>query len=59
VFITDFKFSQAFATQGRIKSRSISKVYLKPLQVIANETVVQANATARSNVANLHFYMWL
>src|ERR687888_349058 len=38
VFITDFKFSEAFANQ--VES-----------QVVANQTVVQAQAQARSNVA--------
>src|SRR5947209_9038999 len=57
VFITDFKFSQAFANQVESKVVAFQKFLteqnnLKAIQVIANQTVVQANATARSNVAN-------
>ncbi len=56
VFITDFKFSPAFASQVESKVVAFQK-YLteqnnpKAVQVIDNQTVVQANATARSNVA--------
>jgi prohibitin 2 len=56
VFITDFKFSQAFATQVESKVVAFQKFLteqnnLKAIQVIANQTVVQAQATARANVA--------
>jgi len=56
VFITDFKFSQAFASQVESKVVAFQKYLteqnnLKAIQVIANQTVVQANATARANVA--------
>jgi len=56
VFITDFKFSQAFASQVESKVVAFQKYLteqnnLKAVQVVANQTVVHANATARSNVA--------
>src|SRR5437879_1278151 len=56
VFITDFKFSQAFATQVESKVVAFQKYLteqnnLRAIQVIANQTVVQAQATARANVA--------
>ena len=56
VFITDFEFSQAFANQVESKVVAFQKYLteqnnLKAVQVVANQTVVQANATARSNVA--------
>jgi prohibitin 2 len=56
VFITDFKFSPAFASQVESKVVAFQKYLteqnnLKAVQVIANQTVVHANATARSNVA--------
>jgi regulator of protease activity HflC (stomatin/prohibitin superfamily) len=56
VFITDFSFSQAFATQVESKVVAFQKYLteqnnLKAVQVIANQTVVQANASARANVA--------
>jgi len=56
VFITDFKFSQAFANQVESKVVAFQKFLteqnnLKAIQVIANQTVVQAQATARANVA--------
>ena len=56
VFITDFKFSPAFASQIESKVVAFQKYLteqnnLKAVQVVANQTVVQANATARSNVA--------
>ncbi len=56
VFITDFQFSQAFATQIEQKVVAFQKYLteqnnLKSIQVIANQTVVQAEATARANVA--------
>jgi len=56
VFITDSKFSQAFANQVESKVVAFQKFLteqnnLKAIQVIANQTVVQAQATARANVA--------
>jgi regulator of protease activity HflC (stomatin/prohibitin superfamily) len=56
VFITDFKFSEAFATQIEQKVVAFQKYLteqnnLKSVQVIANQTVVQAQAQARANVA--------
>src|ERR671935_674157 len=56
VFITDFKFSQAFADQNEQKVVAFQKFLteqnnLKAVQVVANQTVVQAQAQARSNVA--------
>src|SRR5438132_7275949 len=56
VFITDFKFSPAFASQVEsqvvaFKKYLTDKNNLLAVKVIANQTVVQANATARSNVA--------
>src|SRR5947209_1065188 len=56
VFITDFKFSQAFANQVESKVVAFQKFLteqnnLKAIQVVANQTVVQAQATARANVA--------
>jgi hypothetical protein len=56
LFITDFKFSQAFATQVKSKVVAFQKYLteqnnLKAIQVVANQTVVQAQASARANVA--------
>ena len=56
LFITDFKFSQAFASQVESKVVAFQKYLteqnnLRAIQVIANQTVVQAQATARANVA--------
>jgi regulator of protease activity HflC (stomatin/prohibitin superfamily) len=56
VFITDFKFSPAFASQIESKVVAFQKYLteqnnLLAVKVIANQTVVHANATARSNVA--------
>ena len=56
VFITDFEFSQAFANQVESKVVAFQKYLteqnnLRAIQVVANQTVVQANATARANVA--------
>jgi prohibitin 2 len=56
VFITDFKFSQAFAVQIEQKVVAFQKFLteqnnLKAVQVVANQTVVQAQAQARANVA--------
>jgi prohibitin 2 len=56
VFITDFKFSQAFASQVESKVVAFQKYLteqnnLLAIKVIANQTVVQAQAAARANVA--------
>jgi prohibitin 2 len=56
VFITDFKFSQAFASQVESKVVAFQKYLteqnnLRAIQVVANQTIVQAQATARANVA--------
>jgi prohibitin 2 len=56
VFITDFRFSQAFASQVESKVVAFQKYLteqnnLRAIQVVANQTVVQAQATARANVA--------
>jgi prohibitin 2 len=56
IFITDFQFSQAFANQVESKVVAFQKFLteqnnLKAVQVIANQTVVQAQAQARANVA--------
>jgi regulator of protease activity HflC (stomatin/prohibitin superfamily) len=56
VFITDFKFSEAFANQIEQKVVAFQKFLteqnnLKAVQVVANQTVVQAEATARANIA--------
>lgn len=56
VFITDFKFSAAFASQIESKVVAYQKFLteqnnLKAIEVVANQTVVQAEAQARANVA--------
>jgi len=56
VFITDFRFSQAFSSQVESKVVAFQKFLteqnnLLAIQVVANQTVVQAQATARANVA--------
>lgn len=56
VFITDFKFSEAFGNQIESKVVAYQKYLteqnnLKAVQVIANQTVVQAEAQARANIA--------
>jgi prohibitin 2 len=56
VFITDFSFSPAFADQIESKVVAYQKYLteqnnLLAVRVIANQTVVQAQAAARSNVA--------
>ena len=56
VFITDFRFSEAFANQVESKVVAYQKYLteqnnLRAVQVVANQTVVQAQAQARSNVA--------
>ena len=56
VFITDFKFSPSFANQVESKVVAFQKYLteqnnLKAIQVVANQTVVQAQAQARANVA--------
>ncbi|HYA84032.1 MAG TPA: hypothetical protein VEH06_11370 [Candidatus Bathyarchaeia archaeon] len=57
MFITYFKFSPAFASQIESKVVAFQKYLteqnnVKAIQVIANQTVVQAEAAAKSNVAN-------
>src|SRR5919109_1882775 len=56
VFITDFKFSQAFADQIEQKVVAFQKFLteqnnLRAIQVVANHTVVQAQAQARARMA--------
>jgi regulator of protease activity HflC (stomatin/prohibitin superfamily) len=56
VFITDFKFSPVFANQIEAKVVAFQKYLteqnnLLAVKVIANQTVVQAIAAARANVA--------
>jgi len=55
-FITDFKFSDAFASQIEQKVVAFQKFLteqnnLKAVRVIANQNVVQAEAAARANIA--------
>src|ERR687886_280031 len=56
VFITDFKFSEAFASQVESKVVAFQKYFeqnnLRAVQVVANQTVVQAQAQARARMAN-------
>src|SRR5918911_111338 len=57
VFITDFKFSQEFASQIEQKVVALQKYLteqnnLRAVQVVANQTVFQAQAQARSRMAN-------
>jgi prohibitin 2 len=56
IFITDFKFSEAFSSQVELKVVAFQKYLteqnnLKAVKVVANQTVVQAQAQARANVA--------
>jgi prohibitin 2 len=56
VFITDFKFSDAFATQIEQKVVAFQKFLteqnnLRAIEVVANQTVAQAEGAARSNAA--------
>jgi len=56
VFITDFKFSDAFATQIEQKVVAFQKFLteqnnLKAVEVVANQTVAQAEGHARANAA--------
>ena len=56
MWVTDFKFSPVFASQIESKVVAFQKYLteqnnLLAVKVIANQTVVQAQATARSNVA--------
>src|SRR2546425_11931815 len=56
VFITDFAFSEPFSNQIEAKVVAFQKYLteqnnLKAIQVVANQTVVQAQAAARSNIA--------
>jgi prohibitin 2 len=57
VFITDFKFSESFASQIEQKVVAFQKYLteqnnLRAVQVVANQTVVQAQAQARARMAN-------
>jgi prohibitin 2 len=57
IFITDFKFSEAFANQVESKVVAFQKYLteqnnLRAVQVVANQTVVQAQAQAKARVAN-------
>ena len=56
VFITDFKFSDAFATQIEQKVVAFQKFLteqnnLKAIEVVANQSVAQAEGQARANAA--------
>jgi prohibitin 2 len=56
IFITDFKFSEAFSNQVEDKVVAFQKYLtelnnLRGIQVVANQTVVQAQAQANANVA--------
>ncbi|HEY9399519.1 MAG TPA: prohibitin family protein [Nitrososphaeraceae archaeon] len=56
VFITDFQFSDAFATQIEQKVVAFQKFLteqnnLRAVEVVANQTVAQAEGQARSNAA--------
>src|ERR671910_1173648 len=56
VFITDFKFSKAFATQIEQKVVAFQKFLteqnnLRAIEVVANQTVAQAEGAARANAA--------
>ncbi|TLX92106.1 MAG: prohibitin family protein, partial [Thaumarchaeota archaeon] len=56
VFITDFKFSEAFATQIEQKVVAFQKYLtelnnLRSIGVVANQTVAQAEGQARANAA--------
>jgi regulator of protease activity HflC (stomatin/prohibitin superfamily) len=57
IFITDFKFSEAFANQVESKVVAFQKYLteqnnLLAVRVVANQTIVQAQAQARARVAN-------
>jgi regulator of protease activity HflC (stomatin/prohibitin superfamily) len=56
IFITDFKFSEAFSNQVEDKVVAFQKYLtelnnLRGIQVVANQTVVQAQAQAKANIA--------
>jgi regulator of protease activity HflC (stomatin/prohibitin superfamily) len=56
VFITDFKFSEAFSTQIEQKVVAFQKFLteqnnLRAIEVVANQTVAQAEGQARGNAA--------
>jgi regulator of protease activity HflC (stomatin/prohibitin superfamily) len=56
VFITDFKFSEAFSTQIEQKVVAFQKFLteqnnLRAIEVVANQTVAQAEGQARANAA--------
>ncbi len=56
IFITDFKFSDAFSNQVEDKVVAFQKYLtelnnLRGIQVVANQTIVQAQAQAKANIA--------
>jgi regulator of protease activity HflC (stomatin/prohibitin superfamily) len=56
IFITDFRFSDAFSNQVEDKVVAFQKYLtelnnLRGIQVVANQTVVQAQAQAKANIA--------
>ena len=56
IFITDFRFSPAFSSQVEDKVVAFQKYLtelnnLRGIQVVANQTVVQAQAQAKANIA--------
>src|SRR5690242_18331157 len=56
IFITDFKFSPAFSSQVEDKVVAFQEYLtelnnLRGIQVVANQTVVQAQAQAKANIA--------
>ena len=56
IFITDFSFSPAFSNQVEDKEVAFQKYLtelnnLRGIQVVANQTVVQAQAQAKANIA--------
>ena len=56
IFITDFRFSPAFSSQVEDKVVAYQKYLtelnnLRGIQVVANQTVVQAQAQAKANIA--------
>jgi regulator of protease activity HflC (stomatin/prohibitin superfamily) len=56
IFITDFSFSPAFSSQVEDKVVAFQKYLtelnnLRGIQVVANQTVVQAQAQAKANIA--------
>jgi hypothetical protein len=59
IFITDFRFSDAFSNQVEDKVIAFQKYLtelnnLRGIQVVANQTVVQAQAQAKANIARAY-----